>query len=152
MNSQQHELTIGKLAKTAGVNIETIRYYQRKGLIKEPIKPAFGFRKYAYKLVESILFIKRAQRLGFSLQEIGELLDLGTGHCRDVRLRAEKKRDKIETQIGDLVALRDTLNQLINECQSGENEQHCPIVESLLSPETKMVKQANQKNLISKYS
>jgi len=132
MKQYQHLLTIGKLADAAGVNVETVRYYQRKGLINEPVKPAQGFRKYSEKVVESIQFIKRAQRLGFSLKEIADLLDLGAGHCSDVRTRAEIKRDKIDEQIRDLAILRDTLNGLIQACHSGKGEQQCPIVESLL--------------------
>ncbi|VAW53632.1 Transcriptional regulator, MerR family [hydrothermal vent metagenome] len=127
------ELTIGRLAKLAAVNIETIRYYQRIGLIAEPAAPASGYRKYSYKVAENIRFIKRAQHLGFSLREIADLLNIGDGHCDDVRVRAEKKRNKIEQQIRDLQTLRTTLDQLICECHSGKNGQHCPIVESLLA-------------------
>ena len=127
------EFTIGHLAKAAGVNVETIRYYQRIGLINEPAKPQQGFRKYPYELVEHIKFIKRAQKLGFSLHEIAELLEFGEGNCRDVRKRAEQKRDKIEQQIKDLQALQGTLDQLINACHSGRGQQKCPIVETLLA-------------------
>jgi len=129
---QSQNMTIGRLAEAAGVNVETIRYYQRIGLISEPIKPQQGFRKYQHRTLEQIIFIKRAQQLGFSLQEIADLLELGDGHCRDVRKRAEKKRDKIEGQIRDLRALQDTLTQLINACHSGKGKQKCPIVETLL--------------------
>lgn len=133
-NSKQNkpELTIGRLARAVGVNVETVRYYQRIGLIDEPATPLSGYRKYSYKIAENIKFIKRAQRLGFSLQEIADLLEIGDGHCQDVRIRAEKKRNKIEDQIRDLQTLRDTLNQLICECNTGKNEYHCPIVETLL--------------------
>ncbi len=127
------ELTIGRLAKLVGVNIETVRYYQRIGLIDEPAKPVSGYRKYSYRTAENIRFIKRAQRLGFSLHEIADLLKIGDGQCGEVRLRAEKKRNKIDAQIQDLQVLRDTLNKLIDECHSGKNGQHCPIVESLLA-------------------
>lgn len=134
MNSNLHSenMTIGRLADEAGVNVETIRYYQRIGLINEPEKPQQGFRKYSYQSLEQIIFIKRAQQLGFSLQEIADLLELGDGNCSDVRIRAEKKRDKIEKQIKDLQALQDTLNQLIRTCRSGKGKQKCPIVETLL--------------------
>lgn len=128
----QPEFTIGRLAAAADVNIETVRYYQRIGLIDEPAKPAQGFRKYPYETLEQIRFVKRAQQLGFSLQEIADLLELGDGHCRDVRIRAEEKCDKIEKQIRDLQALQDTLTQLISACRSGKGKQKCPIVETLL--------------------
>jgi len=126
------ELTIGRLAKVVGVNVETVRYYQRIGLIDEPTMPVNGYRKYSTKTAENITFIKRAQRLGFSLKEIAELLQIGDGHCDNVRIRAEKKRNKIDEQIRDLQSLRDTIDQLICECKSGKNGSHCPIVETLL--------------------
>jgi len=125
-------LTIGRLAKLVGVNVETIRYYQRIGLIDEPATPLSGYRKYPTKTAENIVFIKRAQRLGFSLREIADLLKIGDGHCDDVRMRAEIKRNKIEDQIRDLQTLRNTLDQLICECNSGKSGHHCPIVETLL--------------------
>lgn len=130
--SDQGGLTIGRLAKRVDVNVETIRYYQRIGLIEEPVTPLYGYRKYPQQTAEQITFIKRAQQLGFSLKEIAELLKIGDGHCDDVRARAETKRNKIEKQIQDLLALRKTLDQLICECNSGKNGAHCPIVETLL--------------------
>ena len=128
----QAKLTIGRLAKRADVNVETIRYYQRIGLIDKPASPLSGFRQYPIKTAENITFIKRAQRLGFSLKEISELLQIGDGHCDDVRTRAERKRNRIDDQIRDLQSLRGTLDQLICECKSGNNGKHCPIVETLL--------------------
>lgn len=132
MKDTQPSFTIGKLADIAGVNIETIRYYQRKGLIKEPARPAQGYRKYSQSVVETIRFIKRAQQLGFSLREISELLKLGNGHCADVREHAEIKLKKVEQQIRDLETLKNTLRKLIQQCRQGKS-QHCPIVKSLLS-------------------
>ncbi len=126
------KMTIGCLAKFVGVNVETIRYYQRIGLIDEPTAPLNGFRKYPQQTAEHITFIKRAQRLGFSLKEIAELLKIGDGHCDEVRTRAEEKRNKIGDQIRDLQSLRETLNQLICECKKGKSDTHCPIVETLL--------------------
>ncbi len=134
MNSQNTSgLTIGRLAAAAAVNVETVRYYQKIGLLHEPKKPKQGFRKYPNTAVEQIKFIKRAQQLSFSLQEIAELLELGEGNCRDVRIRAEQKRDKIEKQIQDLQNLKKTLSKLINACQTGNSKPNCPIVESLLA-------------------
>ncbi len=130
-NKNQSALTIGRLAKLVEVNVETIRYYQRIGLIDEPVAPLNGFRKYSLQTAENITFIKRAQRLGFSLKEIAELLKIGDGHCDDVRTRAEIKRNKIDSQIRDLQSLRDTLDQLICECKNGKDGAHCPIVETL---------------------
>ena len=124
-------LTIGQLARAAGVNIETVRYYQRVALIQEPVKPLEGYRHYPANTVERLKFIKRAQQLGFSLKEIVELLELGNGHCMDVRARAEKKRNHIDQQIKDLEKLRKTLDNLIKACQTDNDMAHCPIVETL---------------------
>lgn len=124
-------LTIGRLARAAGVNVETIRYYQRVGLIHEPSRPDHGYRIYPMEVIEQIRFIKRAQQLGFRLQEIAELLELGEGRCDDVRSRAEHKRDQIDAQIRDLQALRSILDALIQQCQTGTQPQACPIVQTL---------------------
>ncbi len=131
--SEDQGLTIGQLARTAGVNIETIRYYQRIGLIKEPNKPAQGYRKYRKDIADNIRFIKRAQQLGFDLKEIGELLKIGSGNCQSVRKRAEIKRARITAQIRDLKKMQTTLEQLIQSCGKGDNSIPCPIVTSLFS-------------------
>lgn len=123
-------LTIGRLAREAGVHVETVRYYQRVGLVNEPPRPPGGYRVYPAATVDRIRFIKRAQGLGFSLQEITELLELGDGHCADVRSRAERKLATIEQQIADLNTLRDTLSQLVQACGT-DSQPHCPIIESL---------------------
>jgi len=124
-------LTIGFLAKAAEVNIETVRYYQRFGIIDEPPKPFDGYRIYPTETIDRIRFIKRAQQLGFSLKEIAELLELGDGNCEDIRLRAEEKRIHVEEQIKDLKKLKKTLDTLITSCQSDSDTEHCPIVETL---------------------
>ena len=123
-------LTIGHLGRKAGVNVETIRYYQRIGLIEEPIRPYSGFRTYATSSVDRIKFIKRAQKLGFSLTEISELLELGDGRCADVRQRAETKRAQIQDQIQALMALDKTLNKLVIACRT-ELSPTCPIIATL---------------------
>ncbi|VAW58128.1 hypothetical protein MNBD_GAMMA11-717 [hydrothermal vent metagenome] len=124
-------LTIGLLAQKACVNIETVRYYQRIGLLTEPSKPPSGYRIYPVSSINRILFIKRAQQLGFKLQEIAELLELGDGECSNVRSRAEQKRQQIEQQINDLENLRTTLDTLIAECRNDNNNGSCPIIETL---------------------
>lgn len=129
-------LTIGALAKAAGVNIETIRYYQRLGLVKQPHKPRSGYRVYPPDTVQRLQFIKRAQQLGFSLKEIDELLQLGKGQCRNVQKRAEQKSAQIQQQIQDLQALQKTLQQLIKRCVSGNRDAPCPIVETLTGTST----------------
>jgi len=124
-------LTIGRLAKAAEVNVETIRYYQRVGLLVEPTKPLEGFRVYPGETINRIRFIKRAQKLGFSLQDIAHLLELGEGHCDDVREQAEAKLAQIEAQIKDLQSMRKTLKKLITECNTDNESGRCPIVQSL---------------------
>jgi len=124
-------LTIGHLARAANVNVETVRYYQRVGLVREPAKPFEGFRVYPPETIDRIRFIKRAQKLGFSLQDIAHLLDLGDGRCEDVREQAEIKLAMIEAQIKDLQAMRKALKKLVTECQSGKQRGHCPIIQSL---------------------
>lgn len=123
--------TIGQLARNADVNVETIRYYQRIGLLQEPEKPMQGYRRYPAEMADRIRFIKRAQRLGFQLQEIAELLALSDGRCSDVRTRAEQKRGQIVAQIQDLEAMRATLDALIDACRAGAISHPCPIVETL---------------------
>lgn len=130
--TKQSGLTIGHLASESGINVETVRYYQRIGMIIKPEKPQQGFRKYSRETVNRIKFIKRAQELGFSLKEIAELLELGEGHCSDIQIRAQNKRDKIQQQINDLQVLYNTLNGLIASCEAGENKYGCPIVQTLL--------------------
>ncbi|MCF6324013.1 MAG: MerR family DNA-binding protein [Gammaproteobacteria bacterium] len=127
----QPALTIGRLAKAAEVNVETIRYYQRVGLVSEPVKPLAGFRIYPDETINRIQFIKRAQKLGFSLQDIAHLLELGDGHCSDVRQQAEAKLSQIEGQIKGLQSMRKTLKKLITECNTGGERRCCPIVRSL---------------------
>jgi len=133
------EMTIGVLARSAGVNIETIRYYQRRGLLGTPRKPLGGVRRYDANALAQLRFIKRAQQLGFSLREIGDLLELGAGSCTETRVLAETRLADIETRLHDLQAMRRTLARLIQACRAGR-EAACPIVESLggeiLSPPT----------------
>ena len=124
-------LTIGRVATQAGVNIETVRYYQRIGLVEEPARPLQGFRIYPPETIDRIRFIKRAQQLGFNLKEIADLLELGSGHCTDVRVRAEEKRNQIIDQIKDLQALKATLDTLIDACHAGNDNVCCPVVDTL---------------------
>lgn len=134
----QPPLTIGRLAKAAEVNVETIRYYQRVGLVVEPIKPLEGFRVYPGETINRIRFIKRAQKLGFSLQDIAHLLELGEGQCNDVREQAEAKLAQIEAQIKDLQSMRKTLKKLITECNTDNETGCCPIVQSLTENTSKL--------------
>jgi MerR family mercuric resistance operon transcriptional regulator len=125
-------LTIGTLAELAEVNVETIRYYQRRGLLQEPSRPAGGFRHYPPEAVQRVRFIKRAQKLGFTLEEIGNLLELEDGtQCAEAREIAAHKLEMIEEKLRDLSAMRDTLKELVRACAMGKDTRHCPIIETL---------------------
>ena len=126
------KLTIGALAASAGVNVETIRYYQRIGLIDEPPRPLQGYRHYPAAAAERLRFIKRAQHIGFSLAEVAELLSLHDGDCAEARAIAERKRSDIERRIADLNAVRHQLDRLIAACQQdGEAQGQCAMIQSL---------------------
>ena len=126
------ELTIGSLADEAGVNVETIRYYQRRGLMPEPDKPAQGYRRYDATTVKRVRFIKRAQALGFTLEEIGGLLKLDEAHaCAETRELASHKLQTIETKLADLAAMRKALTALLCQCDAGAMKGNCPIIHAL---------------------
>ncbi len=127
------ELTIGKLASKASINVETIRYYERRGLIKQPLKPKIGYRKYGRDTLQRLLFIKRAKSLGFSLDDIEKLLILSEGRCTDVQSIAEQKLNHIKTKVQDLLRLEDALEQLVRQCSNNVDNAHCPIIETLLN-------------------
>jgi len=127
-------LTIGRLARAADVNVETIRYYQRRGLLDEPCKPLGGHRRYAPAAAKRVRFIKRAQQLGFTLEEVAGLLKLEDGQsCRETRLLAEHKLEMIEERISDLNRMRRLLKGLISACMAGERPRSCPIITTLSS-------------------
>ncbi len=123
-------LTIGKLAEKANVTIETIRYYQRKGLLLEPDKPVTGYRQYPTTAISRLRFIKRAQQSGFTLKEIVELLLLDSEHCQDVQKLAKQKRQQIDQQLADLAALRQVLDGLVKSCQQDKSAHHCSIIDA----------------------
>ncbi len=128
------KLTIGQLAKKANVNLETIRYYERRGLISEPPRNKSGHREYSLAAVKRTEFIKRSQALGFSLKEILELLSLrvepGTT-CGDVKARVETKIEDIEKRITDLEQIREALLRLSKKCIGKGPIGQCPILEEL---------------------
>lgn len=125
-------LRIGSLAKAADVNVETIRYYQRRGLVGEPSKPLGGHRRYSRSAEKRVRFIKRAQQLGFTLEEIKDLLLLDDGQsCREARLLAERKLELIEARIADLARMRRSLRGLIAQCAEGKRPRSCPIIATL---------------------
>ena len=128
------ELTIGKLAERAQVNIQTIRYYERRGLLPEPERTASNYRVYTGDTVRRVRFIKRAQDLGFTLSEIKELLDLRASPrscCEDVRARSKAKIRDIDEKVRSLEAMRKALSKLVGACSGRGPVTECPILESL---------------------
>ncbi len=130
---KQKNFTIGALAKKAGVNVETIRFYQRRGLLVEPEKPFKGIRQYTECDTQRVRFIKQGQKLGFSLDEIMELLSLDDGqHCREAKEIAVKKLILIRERIEDLQSMEAALSSLIENCAGNSESVTCPIILTLL--------------------
>lgn len=124
-------LTIGRLARAAGVGIETVRYYQQRGLLPVPGRTG-GFRHYPGALVQRIRFIKRAQELGFTLEEIAGLLSLQDGTDRSsIRRITTARLDQVRSKLADLARMRRTLEHLLHECESGAQNAPCPIIATL---------------------
>ncbi len=112
-------LTIGFLAKESGVGVETVRFYERKGLIKRPLKKDSGFRQYTFEDVRKIRFVKRAQDLGFTLREIKDLLELQVSSratCGDLRKKADLKIAEVDGKIEDLKQMKESLKKFSNCC------------------------------------
>ena len=129
----QESFTIGALAKKAGVNVETIRFYQRRGLLTEPVRPLKGVRRYAERDAQRVRFIKQGQRLGFSLDELTELLSLEDGqHCREARGIALKKLSAIRERIEGLRTMEKALSDLAESCSQNTGAVSCPIILALL--------------------
>ncbi len=125
-------LTIGQVAKLAGVHVETIRYYQRIGLLPTPPKPMYGFRRYDDITIMRLRFIKNAQKMGFSLKEIAQLLSLTRGSCSEVRGLLEEKRADVVARIEELEKMRAILEQSIELCKHA-SEVGCRLLERLLA-------------------
>lgn len=128
-------LTIGRIAKLAEVNIETVRYYERRGLLPAPPRTDAGYRLYDEQSVARLRFIKQAQALGFTLEEIGELLALRVDaetSCDEVRQRAERKTADVAEKIRSLQAIQGALAELVATCALGGGpEGECPFLASL---------------------
>jgi len=137
------EITIGTAARQAGVGVETIRFYERRGLIDRPRKPQRGFRSYPPDLVARVRFIREAQRLGFSLRQVSELLDLQADPASDageVRDRAAAKLEEVQGKIARLERIRAGLTALVEACPGSGPLGHCSIIGALVGsvsgPET----------------
>jgi MerR family mercuric resistance operon transcriptional regulator len=124
--------TISSLAREAGVNVETIRFYQRRGLLDEPVKPLGSIRRYGQAEVARVLFIKSAQRIGFTLDEIAQLLQLDDGtQCSEARAIAEHKLADVRVRLADLQRIESALKQLVDRCAAGRGKASCPLIAAL---------------------
>lgn len=127
-------LTIGQVAKQTGVTVETVRFYEKQGLIAAPQRSESGYRQYSQETVKRVRFIQNAKEVGFTLKDIGELLALrqepGTS-CTDIKLRATHKIDEVDQKIRDLKRIREALARLILKCSGRGPSSQCPILEEL---------------------
>ena len=125
-------MTIGQLAKVAGVNVETIRYYQRRGLITIPHKPAGGRRQYPADVLRQIAFIRRAQFLGFTLEEIRGLLVISDGRsCAQGRASANGKFEELGLRVAELNRMRRELREIVRLCDANKRGARCPLIAKL---------------------
>lgn len=129
-------MTIGNLAKKTGIGVETIRFYEREGLLPRPVRLAgSGYRQYPPENVQRIVFIRQAKDLGFSLKEIKELLSLRAttkAKCGSVKSKAERKIANVEKKIADLTSIKSALETLIAKCDAEKPTSECPILEALV--------------------
>ena len=134
MSMDTKSLTIGRLAKQAGVNLETVRFYERRGLLPRPPRSASGYRLFPAEAARRLKFIRRAQELGFSLAEVAELLSLRVSRrttSAEIRARAEAKIADIEAKMKSLESIKETLGKLTKVCDGCGPVAQCPILESL---------------------
>lgn len=132
MEKKSKVLTVGRLAQAVGVNVEAIRFYQRKGLMPLPERAYGSIRRYTDADLERVRFIKASQRLGFSLAEVGELLRLDDGtHCEEARRIAEYKLRNVREKLADLQRIETVLDQLVTQCDSAHKTLKCPLISSL---------------------
>jgi MerR family mercuric resistance operon transcriptional regulator len=124
--------TIGRLAKATDVHVETIRYYQRRGLVGEPSRPPGGIRRYDEVDAGRLRFIKQAQTLGFSLNEVADLLALEDGrHCREAEKLGAEKLAVVRERIAQLRSVEKALATMVGQCRSNTGKVHCPLIGSL---------------------
>ena len=128
------DLLIGQLAEATDVPVATIRYYERRRLLPTPPRSTGGYRLYPTNAVRHVRFIRRAKRLGFSLREVSDLLELRstTGNvCYRTQMRAAATITRIDSRIEELVGMRDELTELLESCQTRADDGECPIIDSL---------------------
>lgn len=125
-------LKIGQLAQRAGVNVDTVRYYERAGLLPAPQRQPSGYRAYTSDAVRRLRFIRRAKTLGFTLEEVGELLNIsGQRDVRAVKRAASRKLAMVDVRLAELQRIRDALAGLIESCPGHGHAEHCPILGAL---------------------
>lgn len=135
MNLHNDNLTIGEFGALAGVGVETIRFYQRKRLLSEPTRQAGSIRRYGAADVERLRFIKSAQSVGFSLDEVGELLRLEDGaQCKQASALAEAKLVEIRRKLAELARMELALSGLVKACRVGRGKVACPLIASFHAP------------------
>jgi Hg(II)-responsive transcriptional regulator len=130
-------MRIGEAAAEAGVNIQTLRYYERRGLLREPKRQPSGYRAYTAETVRIVRFIKRAQELGFTLNDVEDLLRLTIdgARCEDVQAIAARKLHELEEKIESLTAMRGALVHLLGQCRRRKRRVHCPLLDTLANAE-----------------
>jgi MerR family transcriptional regulator, mercuric resistance operon regulatory protein len=132
MSDNANSLTIGGLARAAKVHIETIRYYQRRGLLPEPQRPPGGIRRYGDADIDRLTFVKTAQQLGFSLDEVSDLLRLEDGtHCQEASAIAEHKLWDVREKIDRLEKIEKVLGEMVGRCRAQQGNINCPLIVSL---------------------
>ena len=124
-------MRIGELARSVDVKVETIRYYQRIGLLELPEKPYGGMRSYSDQDLQRLRFIRRAQKLGFSLKDIRELLDLSSSDCERVEKLAAEKLSEVKAKLRQLRSIESILAKTVEQCARRKSNQPCPIIETL---------------------
>lgn len=128
------QMTIGTLARNAGVNVETVRYYQRRGLLAEPARPLRGVRRYGEDALRRLGFIHQCQTLGFSLDEVGELLSLDDGcHCAEASALAAHKLEDVRARLARLCRIERALAGLVSQCRRSRGRMRCPLIDVLSS-------------------
>lgn len=136
-------LNIGAAAKAAGVKVDTVRYYERSGLLPAATRTAAGYRRYAQADVDRLRFVRQAKALGFTLEDIAELLRLqdGGGTRADVRARASSRVDDLDRKIRELTAIRNALSALEHRCQGRGSVAGCPIIEGVQAVSLSSIKE-----------
>lgn len=123
-----------QVAAEAGVNVQTLRYYERRGLLPMPQRSPSGYRSYDSRAVDIVCFVKRAQQLGFSLEEIETLLELSTGgpaNCEAARTLAAERLTHLDQKITSLMAMRDSLRRLVATCDRTPEYRECPLIDAI---------------------